>query len=347
MKNINIDKNYILDFTKKVMSIDSPSGFTTEVVKFICEETKKLGFSYEISKKGNVIIDVPSSTKNTTKTVALAAHVDTLGAMVRSISSVGTLKLTPIGGLNWTFVNGEYCKIYTRGGLVYTGTALLSTPSVHVYGKQSKQAPTEENIEIRLDEVVKTKDDVLKLGIGTGNFVCFNPRTVICDSGYIKSRFLDDKICVALLFGLLKNLKDSSTTLKCNLKIIISTYEEVGHGSASIPDGIDELIAIDMGCIGDDLSGSEEKVSICAKDGSGPYDYRLTNQLIDIAEKEKINHAVDIYPFYSSDASAALKGGNDVSCALIGPGVYASHGLERTHLDGVISTIELLLGYVK
>ncbi len=339
----NLDKKYILDFTKKIMAIDSPSGFTKQVMDFIQDEVKKLGFEFSRTKKGNGIITVAG--KDTSKALGLAAHVDTLGGMVTSITGKGTLKLTSVGGPNWTFLNGEYCKVYTRNGKVYTGTIMTATPSVHVHGKKSSEDVKVEKMEVRLDEVVKSKDDTLKLGIEAGDFVCFDTRTQILDSGYVKSRFLDDKICVALLFGYLKYLKDEKVTPKTNIKIIISTYEEVGHGSSYIPADIEELIAVDMGCIGEDLSCTEHDVSICAKDSSGPYDYELTTKLSTLAKKNNLPHAVDIYPFYGSDASAALKAGNDIRAALIGPGVYASHGVERTHYEAIEATIKLLISY--
>ncbi len=344
MMKINIDKNYTLDFVKSIMAIDSPSGYTSKVMDFIANETKKLGFDYDTTNKGNGIITICG--KDNSKFVGLAAHVDTLGAMITSITANGTLKLTNIGGVNWTFLNGEYCKIYTRCGKIYSGTIISNTPSVHVHGAKSKEDIKVEKMEVRLDEIVKSKDDVLKLGIAAGDFVCFDTRTQIFDNGFIKSRFLDDKVCVALLFGFLKYLKDSNITPKNTIKIIISTYEEVGHGSAYLPsDDIKELIAVDMGCIGEDLTCTEYDVSICPKDSSGPYDYGMTTELVKIAKDNNLPHAIDIYPFYGSDASAALRAGNDIRAALIGPGVYASHGLERTHYEAVEATIKLLILY--
>jgi putative aminopeptidase FrvX len=198
---------------------------------------------------------------------------------------------------------------------------------------------------IRVDEVVKSKEDTQNLGIEVGNFIFIDTKTVITESGFVKSRFLDDKINVASIFGMIKYLKENKITPKYTLKFIISTYEEVGHGASYIPE-MDEMIAVDMGCIGDDLTCTEYDVSICAKDSSGPYDYNLTNRLVEIAKKEKLNHAVDIYPYYGSDVSASLRGGNDIRGALCGPGVHASHGMERTHIDGIEATIKLLINYV-
>jgi len=335
--------NYILDFAKKILNIPSPSGFTKDVIKAIEEEAKRLNYATSQTKKGNLIIDVKGKTD---ETLGLSAHVDTLGAMVRSIKSDGNLKFTTIGGPIWPTLDGEYCTIHTREGKDYAGTFLSTSPSSHVYKKAGSETRNPENMIVRIDEVVKNKEDVEDLGIRPGDFIFFDPKTTITDSGFIKSRFLDDKISVAILFGLLKHLKDEDIQPRQHLKIIISTYEEVGHGASFIPD-IDELIAVDMGCIGDDLSCTEYDVSICAKDSSGPYDYDIISKLVDISKKEKLNYVTDIYPFYGSDVSAAYRGGKDFRGGLIGPGVHASHGMERTHVDALESTLKLLVHYIQ
>ncbi|MBI9009722.1 MAG: M42 family metallopeptidase [Tenericutes bacterium] len=337
----NID--YILDFAKNILSIPSPSGYTTEVIQFVDKEAQNLGYQTEQSKKGNLIITVPG---RETFTLGLSGHVDTLGAMVRSIKADGTLKFTPIGGPIWPTLDGEYCQIRTRDNLNYTGTFLSTSPAVHVFKDAATLARSPENMVVRIDELVKTKADTEKLGIAPGDFIFFDPKTTITKSGFIKSRFLDDKISVSILFGLLKHLKDNKITPRQSLKIIISTYEEVGHGASNIPT-VDEIIAVDMGCIGDDLSCTENQVSICCKDSSGPYNYEMISKLVKISKDNKIDYATDIYPFYGSDVSAALRGGNDLKGALIGPGVHASHGMERTHIDALTNTLKLLLNYIK
>lgn len=340
---MKLDTKYILELAKEILMIHSPSGFTKEITKRIETESEKFGLSYERTKKGNTIISLEGKSDYT---VGLSVHVDTLGAMIRSISASGEIKFTTIGGPLWATLDGEYCTVQTRDGKNYTGTFLSTSPAVHVF-KDAKSKPRDpENMYVRIDEVVKTKQDVLDLGIGVGNFIFIDPKTTITDSGFVKSRFLDDKINVASIFGLIKYLKDNNITPKYTLKFIISTYEEVGHGASFIPE-LDEMIAVDMGCIGDDLTCTEFDVSICPKDSTGPYDYDLTNRLVKIAEDNKISHAVDIYPFYGSDVSAAIRGGNDFKGALCGPGVHASHGMERTHIKGIEATIELLLNYVK
>jgi putative aminopeptidase FrvX len=340
---MKLDRKYILDLAKEILMIPSPSGYSKKIVPRILEEANKYELASEQTKKGNLIITYPGKTDYK---VGLSVHVDTLGAMVRSINSAGEIKFTTIGGPIWPTLDGEYCTIRTREGKDYTGTFLSTSPAAHVFKDASSKTRTPENMFVRVDEVVKTKEDTQKLGIEVGNFIFIDPKTTITESGFVKSRFLDDKINVASIFGMIKYLKENKITPNYTLKFIISTYEEVGHGASYIPE-LDEMIAVDMGCIGDDLTCTEYDVSICPKDSSGPYDYDLTNKLVQTAKDNKINHAIDIYPYYGSDVSAAIRGGNDLKGALLGPGVHASHGMERTHIDGIEATIKLLIEYVK
>ena len=335
--------NDILGFAKEILNIPSPSGFSENVINYIANEIKKLGFSPKKTKKGNLLVEVKGEND---KTLGLSGHVDTLGAMVRSITSDGMLKFTTIGGPIWPTLDGEYCTIHTRDNKDYQGTFLSTSPSTHVYKDASSATRNPDNMVVRIDEDVFDKKSVENLGIAPGDFIFFDPKTTMTESGFIKSRFLDDKISVAILFGLLKYIKQENITPEMNLIFIISTYEEVGHGASFIPE-VDELIAVDMGCIGEDLSCTEKDVSICCKDSSGPYDYSMISKLVNIAKENKLNYVTDIYPFYGSDVSAALRGGKDFKGALIGPGVHASHGMERTHKSALINTLNLLINYIK
>ncbi len=338
-----MNKEFLIDFAKKIFSIDSPSGFTNNIIDYLEKVAISKNLQYEKNKKGNLVITIPGKNDYT---IGFSAHVDTLGAMVRSIKSNGTLSFTQIGGPILPTYDGEYCKVYTRDNRVYTGTFLSDAPSVHVFDNARTLERNDKNMHIRLDEKVSSKKDTENLGISNGDFIAVDPKTIFMDNGFIKSRFLDDKISVAILFTVIEFLHSNNITPENTLKFIISTYEEVGHGASSIPD-LDEMIAVDMGCVGLDLSCTEFDVSICAKDGSGPYDYNITNKLIQLSKDNKLSYAVDIYPFYSSDVSAALRGGNNICGGLIGPGVAASHGMERTHMDGVVNTYKLILAYIE
>lgn len=337
-----MNEEYVHQFLKELLGIPSPSGFCHQVLKRVEEEAARLGYSAERTPKQAVIITIPGQTDSA---LALSAHVDTLGAMVRSIKANGSLRLTPIGGYDGSSIEGEYCTVHKRDGGTVSGTILTTKPSVHVYPDSRELKRDEENLEVRLDERVASKADTAALGIRTGDYISFDPRTEFTSSGYIKSRHLDDKAGVACLFGLAELLKRTGTVPVQTLKLLITSYEEVGHGAAYVPEEIRDMIAVDMGAIGDDLNCTEQDVSICAKDSSGPYDYVMTSKLIRLAEREKLSYAVDIYPRYGSDASAAMRGGNNIRAALIGPGVHASHSMERTHREAIRNTISLLALY--
>lgn len=341
---MNFDKTYVLDLLKDILSTDSPSGFTHHVMDKIENYTLNLGYAFSKTQKGNGIIEILG--EDSSKTIGISAHVDTLGAMVRSIKSDGRLAFTKVGGPILATLDSELCKIYTRDGKIYSGTFFSTTPAIHVYQEASTAPRQEETMEVILDEIVKSKEDTQKLGIANGDYICIDPKTVITENGFIKSRFLDDKLSVAIIFGVLKYFKDHNILPKYNIKVLISTFEEVGHGMAYIPNDITEMLAVDMGCIGKDLTCSEYDVSICAKDSSGPYDYEMTSKLVNLAKENNIQYAIDIYPSYSSDASAALRGGNNIKAALIGSGVFASHGYERSHYQGVENSMKLLTLYL-
>jgi len=341
-----LDREYIMRVLETLLSTPSPSGFCMNVIRKVREEAEKLGFPVESTQKGNAIVSIAGEAGPEAGTLALTAHVDTLGAMVRSVKPNGMLRFTSVGGYAMQSVENEYCLVHTRDGRTYEGTVLSVHPSVHVYSDMKELKREEANMEIRLDETTGTKEETEKLGIAPGDYVSWDPRTRFLPNGWIKSRHLDDKASVAALFGVLEWLKRENVRPARNVKLIVSTYEEVGHGSSSVPIDVTEMIAVDMGALGDDLSATERDVSICAKDSSGPYDYGMTSKLIELARREKLPHAVDVYPHYGSDASAALRGGADIRAALIGPGVHASHGMERTHSDAVVNTAALLIAYL-
>lgn len=341
---LKINKEYVLDKAKNLLEFNSPSGFCFEIMEIINSWCDELGYKFEKTNKGCGIITVEGEAEE--EVVGLSAHVDTLGAMVRSITSEGKLKFTLIGGPIAPTLDGEYCIVRTREGKEYTGTFLSTSPAAHVHEDAKTKLRDPKNMEIRIDEIVKKKEDVKKLGIEAGDFIFIDPKTTITESGFIKSRFIDDKGSVAALFGLLELMKRENVKPKYKTKILISTYEEVGHGASYIPQDITEMISVDMGCIGEDLNCTEYDVSICAKDSGGPYDYNMTTKLVNLAKKNKLNYVVDIYPMYGSDVGAALKAGNNIRGALIGPGVHASHGMERTHYSAIENTIKLLYLYL-
>lgn len=325
----------------KLTAIASPSGFTKKATEYVFTELKNMGYEPSYSNKGNVSVVLGGEGNP----LLLAAHVDTLGAMVRSIKPNGRIRPTTIGGHRWSTADGENCTIHTREGKVYTGVVLNKEPSVHVASEDV--SPLEENMEILLDENVSTKEETKALGIQTGDYIAMDPRTVITPSGYIKSRFLDDKLSCAILLGLAQYIKEEKPMLSRKISLLFTVYEEIGHGGSVIPSDTEEMISVDMGCVGDDLECTEQMVSICAKDSRGPYNYDVVSALIDVAKKENLDFAIDIYPRYGSDADVALVSGHDIRHGLIGPGVYASHNYERSHIKGVMNTFLLLKSYIQ
>ena len=332
--------DYIVEETKKILEIDSPSGYTKNATDYLMKLLQDMGYEPKLSRKGNVFVTIGGEGEP----LVLAAHVDTLGAMVRSIKDNGRLRPTTLGGHVWSTADGENCTIHTRDGKVYTGVVLNTEPSAHVADK--KVETLEENMEILLDEPVSTKAETLALGIQTGDIIAMDPRTVITESGYIKSRFLDDKLSASILLGIAKIVKDESLSFHRKVSLLFTVYEEVGHGGSFVPEDTTEMISVDMGCVGADLGCTERMVSICAKDSGGPYNYDLVTELSNIAKEEQLNYAIDVYPHYGSDVEATLHAGYDIRHGLIGPGVYASHNYERSHLDGVKNTFLLLTTYI-
>jgi len=332
--------DFIAEQLKTLTAIPSPSGYTKNATDYLMKLLQDIGYEPKLSRKGNVFVTLGGDGEP----LVLAAHVDTLGAMVRSIKDNGRLRPTTLGGHVWSTADGENCTIHTRDGKVYTGVVLNTEPSAHVADK--KVETLEENMEILLDEPVSTKAETLALGIQTGDIIAMDPRTVITESGYIKSRFLDDKLSASILLGIAKIVKDESLSFHRKVSLLFTVYEEVGHGGSFVPEDTTEMISVDMGCVGADLGCTERMVSICAKDSGGPYNYDLVTELSNIAKEEQLDYAIDVYPHYGSDVEATLHAGYDIRHGLIGPGVYASHNYERSHLDGVKNTFLLLTTYI-
>ncbi|MBR8701231.1 hypothetical protein IX317_000547 [Fusobacterium sp. DD29] len=344
--DFNIDMNYVLDMAVELINIPSPVGYTHEAIERIGEEFCQLGVkNCTLTRKGALIAYIEGENNDYKKMIS--AHVDTIGAMVKRIKPNGRLEMVNLGGVNWAGVEHENVLVHTMDGQDIEGTIVPIKSSVHIYGDEARDLPRNlKTMEIRLDEDVKSKEDVEKLGVRVGDFVSFEPRTVITETGYIKSRFIDDKMCIAQVLGYLKYLKDNNLKPKNGLYVYISNYEEIGHGISVMPEDMDEFIALDIGLVGDEALGDERKVSITAKDNKTPYDVEVRMGLIEAAEMNDIQYTVDVYNRYGSDSSAAVVQGFDFKCGCIGPSVEASHSYERTHIDGVRETIKLLIAYL-
>ena len=343
-----IDKIYA-DFaweqTAALLAIDSPTGFTGKAAAWVKSAFENLGFAATITTKGGVLIDLGG--EDEANGLLLAAHADTLGGMVAEVKGNGRLRITALGGMNANNAEAENVRVYTRDGKIIEGTLQLCNASVHVNKDYSSTSRSFDTTEVVLDEDVSSAADARKLGIEVGDMVCFDPRTRRTESGYLKSRFLDDKLSVGILLGFAKYLADNKIAPKRKTWVHVTVYEEVGHGgSGSLPAGVTEAISVDMGCVGNGLQCTERQVSICAKDSGGPYSYEVVGKLIEAAKATGADYAVDVYPFYGSDVEATLRAGFDIRHGLIGAGVYASHGYERSHIDGVHNTLKVLCGYL-
>ncbi len=329
---------------KALCEIPSPTGFTKKAEQYLINALAEMGYTPHSTPKGTLICNIGGEGKP----LLLSAHVDTLGGMVRSVKSTGRLRYTKIGGYNDNAIENENCIVHTRDGRTYSGTVQTTKASAHVYGDTTDMKRSDETLEIVLDAIVRSADDVRALGIETGDFISWDARTTITESGFIKSRHLDDKASSGILLALAKMVKEGEVTLARSVYLMFTVYEEVGHGASNyLPKQIDDMIAVDMGCVGDDLACDETMVSICAKDSSGPFNYDLTNELVALAKDNNLQYALDIYPHYSSDTAAALRSGMEARHALVGTGVFASHGYERTHKQGVENTLKLLAAFVQ
>lgn len=350
--------DYAIDMIEKLVNIPSPSGFTRNAMKFMKAEAEKLGYKGRIENTGCLVIDVPGKIADnecrnnivgitSQDVLCLAAHVDTLGAMVSAIKPSGYLRFSSIGGFTMQGIEGEYCRIHTRSnGKTFTGTVLTTQPSVHVYDDARTQERSLKNMEIRLDEKVFSAEDVRNLGIEVGDYVSFEPRFEHTESGFIKSRHLDDKASAGIIWSILKYMSDHHLAPVYDIKVMLTGFEELGYGASWLPEGVTKMLAVDMGAVGADLNGDEFHVSICAKDSTGPYNYEMTNELIALAKKKNLAYAIDVFPHYGSDIGSAMRGGNQIAGALIGQGVHASHGMERTHEEGLYNTLLLVMAYI-
>lgn len=340
-----IDTGYILDVLQRLCNTASPTGYTESALKLLEEEFNKLSMPFYYTNKGSIYSYINGKSKNVKK--VLSAHTDTLGAMVREVKENGHLAFAGVGGYTGNSVECENCLIHTVSGKTYSGTIYTTKPSIHIHEDISTLPRTLDNMEIVLDEKVFSIKDVQDLGIEIGDYISFDSRFKVTESGFVKSRHLDDKAGVAITLGVCKYIKEKNIIPDNSIQVFISVYEEVGHGACSgIAEEAEELLCVDMGTPGTGQNTNEYSVSICAKDSSGPYNYKMKNKLVDLAKKNGIDYRVDLYPHYGSDASAALKAGMCLRTGLIGPGIFASHSYERTHIDSIRCTAELLLAYI-
>ena len=346
MSSPAIDTTYLLRILTDLLNIPSPTGLADPAIAYVEQALRELDLEPRCTVKGALVAEWPGRSADAPR--ALTAHADTLGAMVKEIKHNGRLILTNIGGFAWNTVEGEGCQVFTAAGRAIRGSLLLAKASAHVYGKAVGETPrSAEMMEVRLDERTSSAEETRALGIEVGDFVAFDPRVEVSETGFIRSRHLDDKACIANVLAAVKAMQEAGVSPAQRTTLHISNYEEVGHGAATgFPPDLVELVAVDMAAVGDGQTSDEFHVTICAKDSGGPYHHGLTQRLRKLAQENGIPHKIDIYPYYGSDGEAFWRAGGDVQVALIGPGIDASHNYERTHTEALVATTQLIMAYL-
>lgn len=343
---MNLDLVNTVEVMRKYLYMPSPGGYTLDAILEVKKDFEALGLSTSFTKKGALIATLRGEHED--EQITISTHMDTLGAMVKDITADGHLKYTRIGGGCWSANEGENCYVITRKGEKIRGSIMFKYSSTHIYGQgKANSERNEDNMLVRLDEKIACKDDVLKLGINIGDFIAMDTRFETTNTGFIKSRYIDDKAAVAMALEICRYFRENNIMPKYTTNFFISNYEEMGHGlSNAVPCKTKELVSIDIAPVGDGQGSSEYSVTIIAKDGKTVYDFPLRNKLVNIAEDNGLDYTVDIFPHYSSDASQAVTTGTDMQFACVGPGVDASHHYERTHISAIENTLKLLINYM-
>ncbi|MBN2781079.1 MAG: M42 family metallopeptidase [Candidatus Marinimicrobia bacterium] len=327
-------------YIRELLDIPSPTGYTEQVIDHIASRVRSQNYLTTRTYKGSLIVSGVAD-----PAVMVIGHIDTLGGMVSEITAGGTLRLSQLGGYPPNSFEGEYVTVITMTGKTFRGTFLVDNPAAHVNKDVKATERIMANMHVRLDAVVHSPEEVKALGIAVGDFVAFDPRPELTDTGFLKSRFIDDKACSGIMLDILLN--ESGALRDKKIGFYFSNYEETGNGCpAGLPDSVRDVIIADMGVVGDGVTGDETKVSVCAKDSAGPYDLTLRKHLESLAQTHNIPYTVDVFPYYSSDGTALLRAGKDIRVGLIGPGVSASHGVERTHTGGIAATRALIMAYI-
>jgi len=339
------DEAAAVDLLLRLLATPSPTGFAEPAVALLASELDAAGIAWERNRKGDLRWRVPGVGRAPVR--ALAAHVDTLGAMVKEIKPDGRLRMTHLGGFDWTTVEGAEVLVHREAGAPISGTVVNVKQSTHVHGPALRElARTDAHMEVRLDALVDRADDVVALGVAVGDAVSFDAAPRRTEAGFVKGRHLDDKACVALQIVLARAFASTGVRPAGDLVFAVSTFEEVGHGGAAlVPPDVEELLVLDMAAVGLGQTSRETGVTLCVKDASGPYHVGLGRHLRRVARDAGVDLAVDVYPFYASDGSSAWRSGGDLRVALVGPGVDASHAFERTHVRALSATYDLLVAY--
>jgi peptidase M42 family hydrolase len=346
MKDIDLDTAYLEQQLMRLLCIHSPAGYTDPIVREVCDELDKLKIPFELTRRGAIRATLSGRAYSPDR--ALVTHLDTLGAMVKRIKPCGRLEVVPVGTWSSRFAEGARVSVYTDK-TVYRGTLLPLKASGHTFNDEIDRQPSSwENLELRVDELIESRDDALKLGINVGDYIGVDARPEILQNGFINARHLDDKAGVATLLTVAKYIVENKIELPVECHLIFTISEEVGSGASAILHGdVAEMVSIDNGTVAPGQNSSEHGVTVAMADSSGPFDYHLTHYLLNLCRKHGLPHQRDVFKYYRCDSASALEAGNDIRTALVTFGVDASHGYERTHLDSLVSIAKLLVCYVQ
>ncbi len=340
--------DYVADVLVRLLEIPSVSGRTDDIMRMLGAEIAGLGMPTQLTRRGSLIADLAG--EQDTPDRAVVVHADTIGCMVKELKDNGRLRVIPVGTFSARFAEGARVSIFTDDPEVwYTGTILPLMASGHTYGEEvDTQGIGWAHIEVRVDEPVESAHDLADLGIQIGDFVALDAHPQITPRGYVKSRHLDDKAGVAAALGAFKAVIDHGVSLPVSVHLLITILEEIGQGAShGLHADVAELVSIDNAVIAPGQASKDTCVNVAMSDSTGPFDFHLTRRLLLLAAEAGVPAQRDVYNFYRSDVASAIESGAEMRAALIGFGVDASHGHERTHLDGIRHVAELLTVYLQ
>jgi putative aminopeptidase FrvX len=340
-----MDMEYAERLMRELIAIPSVAGDCRAIMDRVESEFVALELPVERTNKGALLAAMKGTSDRPGRMVS--CHVDTLGAQVREIKPDGRLRLLQIGGFAWSSFEGENLVVRTDGDREIRGSLLPDKASIHAFSEAARETlRTDDTVEVRLDEAASTPEEVRALGIEVGDFVFFEPRYEVTPSGFVKSRFLDDKACVAFMFAAIRAMRDAGLRPVRSTYFAVTNYEEVGHGISVLPQGVGEHLALDVGIVAPGTNSREDSVTIIAKDSRTPYGVEFRRFLSALAGQHAIPHRVDTHYRYGSDASLAAAAGFDADFACFGPGVDASHSYERTTMRAIEASGQLLAAYL-
>jgi peptidase M42 family hydrolase len=346
---LKLDLEFLQQVLLELLEIPSPSGRTDHVTQYVGERLDALGMPFTITRRGAINARLVGD-RDGSADRALVVHTDTIGCMVRQLKENGRLEVKPIGTHSARFSEGAQVRIFTDDlDRTFSGQMLPLKASGHRYNDAvDLQGVGWEQVEVRVDEPVGSVADLRALGIDVGDFVALLTSAQITPSGYLKSRHLDDKAGVAAVLTAFKAVIDAGIRPPVTAHLLVTAQEEVGHGAShGIDPDVAEIVSVDAAVCAPGQQSREDAVTVAMGDQTGPFDYHLTRKLAGLAAEHELDAVRDVFEFYRSDGAAALEAGAHARVALLGFGVDATHGHERTHLRGLEELAQLVALYLQ